>query len=67
MYDYKEKLSNDGQKFHQIIIRYFLYLMPTQVVRHTCSGNLGIVKILHCTTQTKIHPKNVFWQEDGPP
>ena len=41
---------------------------PTQTVRHTCSGNLGIVKILRYIRSdiytAKIHRK-FFWQEDG--
>jgi len=44
---------------------------PTQAVRHTCSGNLGIVKILRYFRSdmytAKIHRKIFFWQEDGPP
>jgi len=38
---------------------------PTQTVRHTCSGNLGIVKILRYirSDMYDVH----FWQEDGPP
>jgi len=35
---------------------------PTQTVRHTCSGNLGIVRILKLHHIVKKH----FWQEDGP-
>jgi len=45
--------------------------LPTQAVRHTCSGNVGIVKILRYIRSdmytTKIHRKKKFWQEDGPP
>ena len=44
--------------------------MPTQAVRHACSGNLGI----HVVNIFKIAPhkqksivKIIFWQEDGPP
>ena len=37
---------------------------PTQAVRHTCSGNLGIVKILRYFRSDIVKKK--FWQEDGP-
>jgi hypothetical protein len=37
---------------------------PTQPVRHTCSGNLGIVKILRYirSDMYAVH----LWQENGP-
>jgi hypothetical protein len=42
----------------------------TQGVGHTCSGNLGIVKILRYIRSdmytAKIHRKKTFWQEDAP-
>ena len=42
---------------------------PTQAVRHTCSGNLGIVKILRYV-RSDIYTASAnkkFWHEDGPP
>ena len=37
---------------------------PTQAVRHTCSRNLGIVKI---APHKQKSIKKYFWQEDGSP
>ena len=39
--------------------------MPTQAVRHTCSGNLGIVKILRYI-RSDMYTASAT-QEDGPP
>ena len=39
---------------------------PTQTVRHTCSGNLGIVKILRYIRSDRVCKKNA-WLEDAPP
>jgi len=37
---------------------------PTQAVRHTCSGNLGIVILRYISSDMyDVH----FWQEDPPP
>jgi len=45
---------------------------PTQAVRHTCSGNLWIFKILRYirsdmyTTSATNSKLSYIWQEDGP-
>ena len=44
--------------------------MPTQAVRHACSGNLGIhvvniFEIAPCKQKSIV--KIIFWQEDGAP
>ena len=40
---------------------------PTQAVRNTCSGNLGIVKILRYIRSDMHTAVFGFWQEDAPP
>ena len=40
--------------------------LPTEAVGHTCSGNLGIVKILRYI-RSDMYSTNLFWQEDVPP
>ena len=40
---------------------------PTHAVRYTCSGNLGIVKILrYIRSDRYTGSAKVFWQEDVP-